>query len=285
MRLTLFQIPYDSGHFGKRMGRGPLHLVERGLPGELERLGHDVRVVPVRLPDGFATEVGAAAQVHRQLAGEVRAARDEGRFPLLLAGNCNTTIGAVTGISPRPVGVVWLDAHGDFNTPETSPSGFLDGMSLTFLTGLSWQGVARTIPGFEPVSPRDVLLVGARDLDPEEERLVASSGAGWVHAREIRTQGLSGAVGPALDDLATRVPRIHLHIDLDVLDPSEGQVNVFSVEGGLTVSDVVALIEEAARRFEITSATLSAYDPDYDPDDRIARAAGVIAQAIAAVGT
>jgi arginase len=285
MRLTLLQIPYDSGHFGKRMGRGPLHLVERGLPGELERQGHDVRVVPIRLPDGFATEVGAAVQIHRRLAEEVRTARDAGRFPLLLAGNCNTTIGAVTGISPRPVGVVWLDAHGDFNTPETSPSGFLDGMSLTFLTGLSWKNVARTIPGFEPVSPRDVVLVGARDLDPEEERLVESAGTAWVHAREIRARGVSAAVGPALDDLATRVPRIHFHVDLDVLDPSEGRVNVFSVDGGLSVADIVTLVEEAARRFEIASATISAYDPDHDPEDRVARAAGAIARAMAAAAS
>jgi arginase len=275
MRLTLFEIPYDSGHFGARMGGGPLHLVERGLPGDLEHEGHEVRIVPVRLPDGFVTEVGAALEIQCQVANGVRSARSEGRFPLLFSGNCNASVGALAGISPEPAGVVWLDAHGDFNTPDTSLSGFFDGMALTVLTGLSWRGITGRIPGFEPVAPRDVVLVGARDLDPDEERLIESSGTAWVRAGEIR------ALGPILDALSRRVPRVHLHIDLDVLDPSEGRANAFAVPGGLTVEEVVGIVEETARRFEVTSATLSAYDPGQDPEDRIVRAAEVIVRAIA----
>jgi arginase len=293
MRLALFDVPYDSGRFGERMGRGPLRLIERGLPGDLERSGHDVRQVPIRLDDlagGFTTEVGSAFEIHRRLAGEVAAARAEGRFPLVLAGNCNATIGAVAGLglSPGgptgPTGIVWLDAHGDFNTPDTSISGFLDGMALSFLAGLSWRAAARRLPGFAPVSPRDVVLVGARDLDPDEERLLESSGVVRVRVEEIRTQGVAAALGPVFEDLARRVSRIHLHIDLDVLDPSEGRANVFAVPGGLTVGEIaglIGLVGEAARRLEIAGATLSAYDPDEDSEDRIPRAAAVIALAVA----
>ncbi|HEX7184097.1 MAG TPA: arginase family protein [Thermoanaerobaculia bacterium] len=282
MRVSVLQVPYDSGHFGRRMGRGPLHLAERGLLDGLAQEGHEAELVPVRLPEGFFAEVGAAAEIHRRVAEAAAAARAQGRFPLVLTGNCNTALGIVAGLGPEPTAVVWLDAHGDFNTPDTSLSGFFDGMAVSALTGGAWRGVTGTLPGFHPVAERNVVLIGVRDLDPEERRRLEASEAVWVHPDVLREKGVEGALGGPLDEISWREPRAYLHVDLDVLDPEEAKINVFSVPGGLTVDEVIQTAGAVGRRFEIAAATLSAYDPDHDSEDRGLRAAERIAKAILA---
>jgi len=275
MRLTLLQAPYDAGHYARRMGRGPLHLVERGLVQDLEKQGHEVDLVPIRLPKGFVTEAGAAAEVQRRIAREAGRALAAGRFPIVLAGNCSTTLGVMAAHPPTSTGILWLDAHADFNTPETTTSGFFDGTSLAQVTGGAWQALAATVPGFHPVAERNVILVGARDLDPaEEERLSCS------HICRIAAADVPDALDAAFDHLGRHVSRLHLHIDLDVLDPTVGRANVFSVPGGLSLVQAEMLIDAAGGRFDIASLTLSAYDPEQDSDDRILRAVGSILTAV-----
>jgi arginase len=293
MRLTLFEVPYDSGHFGKRMGRGPQRLVERGLAAALERRGHQVEVVAVRLSEAFMTEAGAAAEIQRRLSGLVAAARAAGRFPLILSGNCNTAVGTLAGIElaaaasgaaesevskSSETGVLWLDAHGDLNTPETSLSGFFDGTALSIVTGAAWRALAGTVPGFRPVDERNVVLAGARDLDPAEAHRLERSAI--AHLRPAACRDGSAALASALDALAARVSRIYLHVDLDVLDPSVARINQFAAPGGLTVEEVARLVAAAGRRFEIAAAALTAYDPDCDPDDGAAQAAEAVAAAV-----
>jgi arginase len=275
MRLTVFQVPYDAGRYGERMGQGPLHLVERGLVRDLEADGHDVELRPLRLPEGFATEAGAAVQIQRLLAARAAEVREAGRLPVVLAGNCNATLGVLAAQPPGSTGLVWLDAHADFNTPETSLSGFFDGMSLAMITGAAWQALAATVPGFHPLPERDVILVGARDLDPAEAGRLAHS-----HITCVAAAGVPDTVEAALDHLARRVRRVHLHIDLDVLDPSEGRANAFAVAGGLALMQTEMLVAAVARRFAVAGVTLSAYDPSCDPDGRIARAAGSLLHAL-----
>src|SRR6185369_1592036 len=273
MRLTVFQVPYDSGRYAERMGRGPLHLVERGLLRTLEAQGHDVELVPLRLAYGFVTEAGAAVDLQCQLAQATVQARAARRLPIVLAGNCNTTLGALAG--GERAGLLWLDAHGDFNTPATSRSGFFDGMSLSMITGDVWQALVATVPGFQPLAERDVILVGARDLDPAEEQRLASSQIVRLAADDV-----PDALVPALINLRQRVPRIHLHIDLDVLDPSVGRANAFAVPGGLLLAQTEAVIAAAGEHLQIVGATFSAYDPEQDPDGRIVRAVGTLLGAV-----
>lgn len=286
MRLTLFEVPYDSGHFAQRMGRGPLRLIERGLAAALERRGHEAEVVPVRLPEGFATEAGAAAEIQRRLSGFVAAARAQGRFPLILAGNCSTSVGTLAGLAGEPgdTGVVWLDAHGDLNTPETSLSGFFDGMALSMVTGNAWRALAGTIPGFRPIAERNVVLAGARDLDAEEAGRIERSEIVHLRCEELRGRSAApdSVLASALDALGARVARVYLHVDLDVLDPAVARVNGYAAPGGLTLPEVESLIAAVGRRIEIAAAALTAYDPGEDADDRAAQAAEAVAGAVVA---
>ena len=187
MNLCVVQIPYDSGHFGERMGRGPLHLFEQGLPDLLARRGLQVDVVEIRRSEGFFAELGSAVELQRLTQKAVGRALEAGELPILLTGNCYlAALGAMSALPEGSTGIVWLDAHGDFNTPDTSSSGFFDGMVLAMLTGRCWSGLAASMAGSKSVSDESVVLIGARDLDPEEERLLAESKVTRVLVDDLR---------------------------------------------------------------------------------------------------
>jgi arginase len=272
--VHLLVVPYDSGHRGVRMGQGPGQLAGHGAAARLRAAGRTVTEAVVELEQPFPAEIAAAFALHRALAEHVRAAATAGAFPLVLAGNCNSAVGVAAGLASAdggrgPVGVVWLDAHGDFNTPETTTGGFLDGMALAILTGRCWRALAATVPGFRPVPDERVLLLGGRDLDEQERVALAGSGLLWVSDADVRDHGLTRALGPALDALAGRVGRVHLHIDLDIHDPEHAPANTYAAPGGLdptTVRDVVRLVAE---RVPLAAGTLAAYDPSCDLQDRM----------------
>jgi arginase len=189
-------------------------------------------------------------------------------LPVVLAGNCITTIGALATYPPSRTGLAWFDAHADFNTPDTTASGFLDGTALSAVTGASWRNLALSVPGFRPIPEENVCVVGARDLDPMEKRLLSASGVVTVRASEVRT-----SLPAALESLTKNVDRIHVHIDLDVLDASVARANTYAVGGGLTVEDVEFAVSSIGRALPIAGITLSAYDPAADPDGGAAKAA------------
>jgi arginase len=274
--VRLVAVPYDSGHRGLRMGAGPEHLAGHGAAARLRDAGHAVTEDVVEVDQAFPAEIATAFALHRAVAGPVRDAVGAGAFPLLLAGNCNSAVGVAAGLASGegsgPVGVVWLDAHGDFNTPETTTGGFLDGMALAILTGRCWRALAATVPGFGPVPENHALLVGGRDLDPRERVALDGSGLGWVPDARVRELGPARALGPALDALAGRVGRVHLHIDLDVHDPGFAPANSYAAPGGLSPATVQEVVRLVAGRLPLAAGTLAAYDPGCDVEDRMLRA-------------
>ena len=278
MRVHLLLVPYDSAHRGRRMGAGPECLAP-ALAERLERAGHAVTREVVEIPERvWPAEVGGAFTLARRLAELARAARADGAFPVVLSGNCMATLGVV-GALGAGARVAWFDAHGDFNTPETTTGGFLDGMALATLVGRCWTVIARTVPGFVPVAERDVRLLGARDLDPLEAEALRGSAVRHV---------LPGDVGAGVADSSRAGAPLHVHLDLDVLDLSEGRVNGYSTTGGLSLATLVATLQALAQRESVASLTLSAYDPACDEDGRAGRAAvvaaGVLLDAVAARG-
>jgi arginase len=269
MPVDLIQVPYDSGQRGVRMGRGPLHFVEQGAAERLRAGGRDVREVVVEARPDFRAEVGTAFELARSTALAVRAARGRGSFPLVLAGNCMVSLGVLAGLRTGDLGVVWLDAHGDLNTPETTSSGMLDGMALAVDVGRCWRTVSATVDGFAPVPEERVLLVGARALDEGEEHLLDASRIMLAGVDAVRAQGASGALAGRLEALAARVSRVYLHLDLDVHDPAEGRANGFAVPGGLTAAEVRQTVRAVAGHVPIAAASVTAYDPDLDADGRM----------------
>lgn len=264
MEVNLILVPYHLGQARVGMGRGPERIVQAGLDGELISQGHGVNVKTIRRQAHLEhDEIIAIAEINMLLAKQVCEALDQGSFPLILAGNCNACLGTLAGIEARPVGIIWLDAHGDFNTPETSVSGFLDGMSLAIATGLCHRTIWRQIGG-APIPGSHALHIGGRDFDEREKARLEKHQVGVVPASQLRQIGLAAALRPALAALRSHVEDVYLHLDLDVLDPTEARANEFAAPEGLSLQDLESAIRMVGETFDIKAAALTAYNPAYD---------------------
>ncbi len=279
--ISLITVPYDSGRRAQRMGAGPLALIDAGVIGRLEGEGNRVRHVPIELPDVFFNEIWSARCLQELVATAVRDAVAQGERPIVLSGNCNSSIGTVTGLG-ADVGVVWLDAHPDLETPETTVSGFYDGQALATLTGRCWRQIVGTIPGFRPVSDEHVLMIGGRDASEAERRLLTPGPIAWLREETLRSNG--GDVENALDELGARVGRVYLHVDLDVHGAEWIRANGYASAGGLSPDDVLRFIMSVSERFDVAAASITAFDPAADPTRGALAAATRLLDALAQLG-
>jgi arginase len=280
VKVDIIAVPYDSGLRATRMGRGPDHLLALGIAEQLRSLGNDVHVRHVEPPEGvFPSEIRMALELQRAVAHAAKDALQRGVFPLVLSGNCNIAVGVVAAIRAVRGGspaVCWFDAHADFNTPESTIGGFLDGMAVAVLTGRCWRELTAQVPGFDPIKEAHVLMIGARDIDPLERELLETS--------SIRVSTRPAQPGADVDAIiaAAGAPDLYLHLDLDALDVSEGKANGYAVSGGLSRSDLFAAIDAIGSRAAIRAAAITAYDPACDRGDQIGRIAIEAASRIAA---
>lgn len=266
--VRLVQVPYDSGHFDTRMGAGPLALARAGAAQRLRQQGRAVEEEVLEPASAWQAELRTGFELQRSVAKALTAAQEAGQVPLVLAGNCNTTLGVLASLTAtgRRVGLVWLDAHADFNTPELDSSGSLDGQALAMAVGHCWQAATATLPGFTPLPEQHVILIGARNLDSAEKDVLSRSALTWLPPAQARD---TTAVARALDALADRVDVVHVHVDLDVYDPSIAPANSYAAPDGLAANEVQQIVRLAADRLPIAAATLASYDPAYDPDGRM----------------
>jgi arginase len=270
MNICLLLVPYDSGRHRERMGLGPRHL-RAAIEPMLTRLGHQVRVDEIDLGDGFTAEISTMFALSREISSRVRACRNEGWLPLVLSGNCTAAVGTVSGCGGGETTVVWFDAHGEATTPETTISGFLDGMGISMLTGQCWQRLAGTVPGFQSVRGDHILLVGARDVEPAEAELHERVGV----RRVTQPRDLLDAFAP----IKPQVQRLYLHLDLDVLDPQSAVANQWPTPGGPTVEDVAESVGDLSRGTAIDAIGLASFNPAADRDGRAVQAALAILEA------
>jgi arginase len=270
--VRIIAVPYDSGHPGLRMGAGPEHLLANGLIEVLRSEGHRPSVTTVHHEREPPTEVSTAFELHGLVSDQVRLALTHGEFPMVLSGNCNTAaIGVLAG--REGLGIVWFDAHGEFNTPETTTSGFVDGMGLAIAVGRCWKQMARGVPGFVPVPEENVVMAWVRGVDLVERERLDASGIAAVGADQIAKDG-TRALDDALDDLKSRVGKVYVHLDLDVLDAGKvGKANEFAPEGGPDANELQAALGMVGERFEVAACGIASYDPSFDPDGRVLRAA------------
>ncbi len=225
-------------------------------------------------PTSWRAEIRTAFDLAAAVAPIVRAAVADGARPLVLSGNCGPAAhGCLAGLSSGTE-IFWFDAHGDFNTPETTVGGFLDGMSLATAAGRCWKQLTAALPGFEPVPEDSITLIGARDLDPLEAEALRQSAV-----RQVSVGGLRRELPAALG--SRRADRAYLHLDLDVLDPLEGRINSYAAPNGLTTRDLVWALGSIGAAARLEAASLTAYDPGSDSDGKGCEAALSLAVALA----
>ncbi len=240
---------------------GPYHLDEH-LPGLSAALPEAV-VVTVDSPDAGVPAVPLA--VCRAVADEVAAGAS-----VVLSGDCTTGLGVVAGLQRRglDVGIVWFDAHGDFNTPATSPSGYLGGMPVAIAAGRGDHEAGSAL-GLRTVPETDIVLVGVRDLDPREADALAGS--------EVRTVEVTGLTAEVLPDRP-----LYLHVDLDVVDGGDVPGLRYPVVPGPTLDDVLAAVGRVADCGRVVAVGVAAtWEPAEVP---VETAQDVVRRVLAAAG-
>lgn len=276
--VTILNVRHASRVAAISTAAGPERLLEAGLAGAMGAGGRDVEVREVTAPeDGPPGEVAASFAVCDRISGAVRQAAGRGRLAVVLSGSCHAGLGAVSGIPEASRGVVWLDAHGDFHTPETTESGLLDGTTLAAVTGRCWKRLCAGVDGFAPVPDENVLLVGVRSLDAGEAGPLEASEIGRVAVDEAEAR-----LPAALAGLRERSGGVYVHVDLDVLDASVGRANAYATAGGLSREGLAAALARILEACPVRAVTFASYDPAADEDGGAARAA---VEAAGVIGT
>lgn len=283
--VEIVGVPMDLGAGRRGVDMGPSAIRYAGLIDALRAMGltvNDRGNLNVPLPESSDSNNGAhgvhfaatIARVCQDLAREVRAIVRRGQLPLVLGGDHSLSIGSAGGVAQASrIGVIWLDAHGDFNTPETSPSGNVHGMPLAVLAGL---GDARLVAATgQPlaVSPDRIALVGARSLDAGEQELLREQGVAVYAMESIDTRGIAAVVEEAIARLTTQVDRLHVSLDVDVLDPREAPGVGTPVPGGLTYREARLAMELIAASGRLGSLDVVEVNPILDERNATGRLA------------
>lgn len=276
VRVALVKMPYSGSRSGTERSGNPDYLEEGGIAGILQDMGVELKPVAAEA-DLTAEERREYGEWHRlglaggHLAEIVAANEREGFFTVGLHANCNALMGMLGGLqhsgpSQRPlrVGLVWIDAHGDFNTPETTLSGMLGGMPVAVSAGMCLTNI-RLKSGLDPALPtRYIVMAGVRDTDPLEQELIDRSNIEMITVEDIRT--LSENLHDQMERLSRLTDIIYVHIDMDVLDPAEVTGHSLAVADGPTSHELAAALTEMFK-YEKTAAIGIASTP-YGDNDR-----------------
>jgi arginase len=256
MDVCLIQVPYHAGDESLGSSKGAERFVAAGAGELFSERGLGVTVETIDRGGPFRDTASSASRVNKRLADVVRRAVDAGQLPVVLTGSCNSAIGVLAGFDHGRCGAVWLDAHADFNTPESGQSGFFAGMSMAIITGHCYRSYYAQIGDSRPLAEDTIVMFGVRDLWPpaERERLERSAieVVPWRDGRPQRD------VTAALDELAKRVDDVYLHVDFDGFAPEVAPGIVDEpVPGGLSLEDAEQIVHGSAERFRIRAATLA----------------------------
>ena len=279
-------VPLDLGAGRRGVDMGPSAVRIGGLTDRLRRLGHrvvDHGDIPTPGPEtgSLGSErkryIGEIAKVCGRLYSAVLDSLDQGALPLVLGGDHSLGAGSVAAAADharqhgRPLGLLWLDAHGDMNTPETSASGNVHGMPLAALVGSQPEELARIRGGVMPaVEPERTVLVGVRSLDEMEKGLIRRSGVHVFTMQDIDRDGIASVADRAMTILGRDGAALHVSLDVDVCDPAIAPGVGTPVNGGLTYREAHLVMEVVAAGGRLMSLDLVEINPIFDVHNRTA---------------
>jgi arginase len=278
-KVAIIGVPLDLGGNRRGVDMGPSALRLTHLISRLKQLGYDVvdtGDVDVPLPEEchlgdakkkYAKEIG---EVCHSLCDRVVKVMGEGRIPVTLGGDHSIAMGSIAGVAKHhkakneKVGLIWFDAHGDMNTPESSNSGNVHGMPLAHVLGMGDETLSM-IGGFKPkVQVSSACLIGIRDLDEREKKLIADSGITVFTMRDIDRHGVSHVIDEAINRASRGTAGIHVSFDVDALDPSEAMGVGTPKKGGLTYREAHLCLEIIADSQRMTSIDMVEINPILD---------------------
>ncbi|WP_077324153.1 arginase [Virgibacillus siamensis] len=280
--LSIIGVPMDLGQSRRGVDMGPSAIRYAGVVETLENLKYninDLGDVPISRPDskyekqeGNLRNLKQVAEGNQKLAEMVDQEIDNSRFPLVLGGDHSIAIGSLAGISKHyeNLGVIWYDAHGDLNSGETSPSGNIHGMPLAVSLGIGHEKLTDILDYQPKIKPENIVIIGARSLDPGEKELIQERGIIVYSMHEIDRMGMTKVMTETIDYLGERTDGVHLSLDLDGLDPEEAPGVGTPVIGGLSYRESHLAMEMLEESNLITSAEFVEVNPILDDKNKTA---------------
>lgn len=281
-KVGVIGVPYNVGWKGPGIEEGARALRDAGLVDELSRVVGEVvdfGDVEVRLPprDESNPKLLNARQVEavcRSLAAKVRGTLDRGYFPLIIGGEDSVIMGIIEGfrraLDPR-IGLIYMDAHGDFNTPETTPSGLIGGMNVAITAGRGPKELVEMFGHSPLLLEENIVLYGTRELDAMEETALAESRVRVYKREKIREVGVEKAVKKILRDLESRCDKVYVHVDLDVLDETAMSAQSYPVGDGLSMGEFRETLQGLVRSGRLCGMTIMVFNAAKDPKGMEAR--------------
>jgi arginase len=296
-KIAIVGAPLDLGAGRRGVDMGPSAIRVARLNARLAALGydvHDLGNVAVEQPenrpfgDERARYLNEITVTCTRLARMVEKAMADGAVPLVLGGDHSAAVGTIAGVSrhhrrrKERIGVIWMDAHADMNTPETSPSGNVHGMPLACCIGRGPEPLSN-IYGYSPkVDPRNVVLVGIRDLDQLEQQHVRESGVTAFTMREIDERGMQAVMVDAMRIAGDGTAGFHISLDMDGVDPREAPGVGTPVRGGITYREAHLAMEMVGDSRRMISMEVVEVNPVLDEANRTAELA--VELALSAMG-
>ena len=275
----------DLGASRRGVDMGPSALRVAGLQARIKQLGHtveDIGNLEVRQPEEMqvgekrAKYLQEIAETCQDISKSVEKSLEEGYLPLVLGGDHSIAAGVAAGVAShfrkakKQIGYVWLDAHGDMNTPETSPSGNIHGMPLATIMGYGAPELVE-LGGFKPkAEPGNIVIVGARDLDAPERKIAKKSGVHVLTMRDIDERGMREVMSEALKYAMDDTEGVAVSLDMDFVDPSDAPGVGTPVRGGVTYREAHLAMEMIADSEAMASFEIVEINPVIDEHNRTA---------------
>jgi arginase len=284
MQIDIIGVPIDLGADRRGVDMGPSAIRYAQLHQKLDELGHTLEdkgniEVPIQetcqITDPKLKYIDCIIPMGRRVAGAVATSIQGGRFPLVLGGDHSLSVGSIRGAARgKKLGVIWVDAHADFNTAETTPSGNIHGMPLAALCGLGDTRLVSLWDETHPVlDPKRVAIIGARDLDRGEKRNLREAGIMVQSMEQIDRIGMLAVLEKVIEQVSQDVEGIYLSIDMDALDPRHAPGVGTPVAGGLTYREAHLVCEVIAETGKLIGMELVEVNPILDVQNRTANLA------------
>ncbi|MBI4466801.1 MAG: arginase [Acidobacteria bacterium] len=285
-KVRIIGVPMDLGQDRRGVDMGPSALRVANLNARIRALGYtveDVGNLPVRVPEEMhfgekrAKYLPEIADTCKELAQVVAGALEEGFLPLLLGGDHSLAIGSFAGVSAhfrqrkQKVGYLWLDAHGDMNTPETSPSGNVHGMPLACSLGYGPPELTKIL-GYAPkLAPENCSLVGVRNLDPKEKKIIRDAGVRVFTMRDLDERGMRAIMDEAITRATQGTTGFAVSLDMDFCDPADAPGVGTPARGGVTYREAHLAMEMIADSGKMVALEVVEINPVIDEHNRTAQ--------------
>lgn len=283
--VSLIGFPMDLGAGRRGVDMGPSALRIAEIEKKLEALGYDVvddgdiqvktREVQ-RITDKRLRYLPEIARACEKLGQRVKKSLDDKRFPIILGGDHSMSIGSIAGVAAhcreqgKRLGVLWIDAHADMNTPETSPSGNIHGMPLAVSMGLGSPKLTSLLGDFRKVEPHNVAIIGARSVDQGERDLIRDLSVQVYTMLDIDKEGIFHVIDKVLTYFSANVDYVHVSFDLDSVDPTIAKGVGTPVPGGLSYREAHLIMEMVAERGKMGSLEVAEVNPILDDHNQSA---------------